>query len=1264
MPLMEEKQLISIFYFFLLYIILTNSFSDCKEGYKYKDNSNDLGNNIFYSNSPPWLSSSNENENDLKQQIKSSIEVEEKKVINPGEVQKEILFKDKVYTFNFNSFNYSRENDLLIQFYPLDCNIKIVVENENEDDENDVKIEKIKNYEYDAFYTIIQKDKLDKINFKIRTLILINSFDDYNKNRTYYLIINSFEYINNSNLIVKEKEPTFLNFNNTIDKINLLYYLDNKKNYIHPISISFFIKEKVKFEIIVSNNEDKTFKKIIAYTDRILIDSNFIKENSSFINIHIEKIEKEKDAIIITKIIGDYSSPIYFQRNILNLGFIPENVSYQYYYMEVFNGEEGEIMLNSKRYKGKLISTLIPKGTIDEYFIFDNSEYYPKEDKRKNSLLNGEYLEYNEYSKKMSFNSFQTNSLCENGCYLLLTYYSIYLNKKTNDRKLLGTEFTLLSRIFDEENEFRSQIINIPLNEYIFGLIETPYFNIHYYSLYIPENTNEIIFEMNFINAILYVNEGVNRFSVFKSKNLFMFYGPGKMNFKPDNFTMSSFGGKFITLAISNLIIVRNSNYYFRILTRNSYNNKYLIYPLDTIIPSVCETEKINEKNSCFFLIDNIYKDLYNDVIIYADGKQKIQYIAWFEENSENDYYSIDLENLKYENKIEKNHYFLKIDDKSFVNSNYILIDIQSENPANITIFPNFYDNITFFPSIQIYSYQLMYLNNKENFTLIFEHSFFNESKIFVNNVYGNGEICFDKNCIDNSNLYERRILTFSLNNETNSIDIYSNPYSHINNINNNDFDLLFIIKFEYGFDYGTIKELQFNSDYKEIKSSLPIAYFLKEIQYKGVDINFYFNVKNLNKSLSKDDLIIIKGYFINDERINSIKYIDAYDYGEKIEGKFDDRTNNGLLVFDKEMVDKKILSLDDYYLIIIDKNKDFDFFDISFEMHISSKDSIECSIPINKYIYGSFNLKNSNQSQRYYINDEQNGHIPCNDYIIEFSSNYKDIELLFNNPLKEYDKIINGGIYKYFLNINFTEKKENYFVVQLKDATNKNETSDNDLKNAYYILKYYPLTREQGINYIFNITHDLIVIDKENSSYVLKIKNKYDPLDTKNILNKYELTYILNIYIKQNKKKNELINTVAPIDSDKRHSTSISFDGPIEEFSFYLDNIIMLDVEYDASIFIKIKNKIDADQISYYSYAFNIFEKNEKKEEKDDNKLAFYLIIGLLAFIIIIIIVFYKIYRNIKNEKKELEQQVQRVSFSRGSEDDEEKTEDEKSFI
>ena len=507
---MKYKNLLIVSYFFFQLINVEKSFINCKTTYKHEceEEINNLKNDFCYSYPPSNILFYN----NMNFQNKIRLDIEEiTRIIKPGEVQKEFIFKEKLYIFNINSFNYNKENDLLIHFYPLNCHIDIVRQN----DENEISIEKIRYSEHYAFYAQVERNKLNSTYFKIKALI--NSINDYGKNRTFHLIINSFKYINNTNLTLKEKEPTFINFYNTIDKINLLYNLANKDIYIYPISVSFFIKEKIKFKIIVSNNEGKSIKKIISYKDRILIETNFIPKNDSFINIYVEKIENNAKAVMIVNIIGDYLTPIFFQKNILNIGIIPTNASYQYFYMEVFKGEEGEILLTNKRYKGILISKLIPKEEINEFYIFNSSDYYPKEEEINNSKLYN-YLEYNEYRQNMNFNSSKTNTLRKNGCYLLITYYSIYLNNKTKNTKIIGSEFTLLCGMLEDENEDRSQVITIPFNEFIYGTFESSSFNIHYYSLFIPENTTNLIMDMNFFNIkIYYYGIGVKRFNIYKA---------------------------------------------------------------------------------------------------------------------------------------------------------------------------------------------------------------------------------------------------------------------------------------------------------------------------------------------------------------------------------------------------------------------------------------------------------------------------------------------------------------------------------------------------------------------------------------------------------------------------------------------------------------------------------------------------------------------------------------------------------------------------
>ena len=60
------------------------------------------------------------------------------------------------------------------------------------------------------------------------------------------------------------------------------------------------------------------------------------------------------------KIIKKNSTSILEQNN-LNYGFITTKIEYQYYYMEVFKDQEGEIMLHNKIANGILIAEIKTK---------------------------------------------------------------------------------------------------------------------------------------------------------------------------------------------------------------------------------------------------------------------------------------------------------------------------------------------------------------------------------------------------------------------------------------------------------------------------------------------------------------------------------------------------------------------------------------------------------------------------------------------------------------------------------------------------------------------------------------------------------------------------------------------------------------------------------------------------------------------------------------------------------------------------------------
>ena len=112
---------------------------------------------------------------------------------------------------------------------------------------------------------------------------------------------------------------------------------------------------------------------------------------------------------------------------------------------------------------------------------------------------------------EISYNKINKTLIFYSKIFLLIinTYFSIYFNK-TYNTNIIGIEFTLLRRIFDEEEEFRSQIINIPLNEYIFRAIKVGSIKIHYYTLYIPENNN-IELETNLNNIAFSIKKALKK---------------------------------------------------------------------------------------------------------------------------------------------------------------------------------------------------------------------------------------------------------------------------------------------------------------------------------------------------------------------------------------------------------------------------------------------------------------------------------------------------------------------------------------------------------------------------------------------------------------------------------------------------------------------------------------------------------------------------------------------------------------------------------
>ena len=818
-------------------------------------------------------------------------------------------------------------------------------------------------------------------------------------------------------------------------------------------------------------------------------------------------------------------------------------------------------------------------GILRAKFISKNQNIIPKIDEFPGE--NNIYLDFDIYKQKLSFTSFDTY-ICEAGCFLLITYYP----KISESLQIQGTEFSILSRILDENDPY-NQIINIPLNEYIFGFFDGA-INIHYYSLFVPFETDNIYIEIHGKNILGFSQKGIIKiktniesitddtkilFNEFQNRMII------KLNKK--DIELDSFKGEYISFAFKEEFPDFYSYYYFRVLQQRSENN-YIIYPLDTNKENYCQ--KIN--NKCYFLMKNDYHGLSNTNLIYSFGAKNISYKVYY--MNDTDYYSTDLnlDNLNETKEIISFNNYLSFDMESDENYALILIESNLKENENLIVESSLC-NQSFSSSIDIYSYQQyhLYENQYQQFNLI-ENTLIGNYRIIINNIEGEGFFCYNEIC-DEKNKYShlkgQKIYSFKIPDEA-KFFIYA-----LSNLTYN-------IKVIINFSSQIIKELKYDYNIEELNEQIfPLIYLIKDVNYNGMNINFHFKLNNPNQNDENINLII-KGYTLDYLDIFSITdkfYIKNFNNPNEI-GKYDNITNSGTIELSNDLIKTKYNETykyaedteDKYFMIIIDNITSHEIKNLSNNIYVISKDENYILLPINQYIRNSFRLlKNKTIMQKYFFKKEIN--------------NY-------------------------------------YFIISIKPTNQLNLTKT--LKEINIIIKYYNEKEKINNDYIWKKNFKLGKIKKNVncSDYNLIISNINE---IKNYSNGLNYIYYLRLIKKKNALINEELNTTASISSNLSYINKYYTINPNEEFLFNLKNLENNEI-YIASFFIKVKNETDEEE-SYYSMTYEIRTESEKS-------LILILIIGiaLIIFLIIIITIFISFCKK-RNKKRKLINKVNNISFS-----------------
>ena len=1127
-------------------------------------------------------------------------------ILFPGIIQTEFVdFNNPIY-FYFRNMDISKI--LFRHIFSIDCQIEVELNNPfniskitNQRDSHAYPIKIIPNYwNADNYYNNII---IKAINNKINNI----------KNRKCPLIINSF--YNENELIVKEENPTIFFFDNNLREIKLLYDFANIKDKSF-ITFSFIFNEIAKFEIEISETKQK---RKISNSNNIFLTNESIDKLDS-LHIKLKRIDENESPVFLSfRVITNNFNPILLQKNYLNQGFITSNNNFQYYYMDIYNDEEGEIMLHDKRQNGKLIGKICKKEKEHQINIDDYNQI--------NECID---LEFKEHIRKLNFTFSETNK-CEDGCLLLI----IYNYDKIYAQKNLGFEFTLLTRIWNKNDWSDTNIVNIPNNEYIFGYFDKNIINHHYYSIFVPNETDKIYIEIKGKNFQFFYGEGKRQLNTYNSaldntKELIIENNEEELK----DILEEKYKKNNLSFAIRPRYFFEDvaSFYYFRVFQLK--DNESLIMPLDSDIGNNCKFLKKEE--NCFFILKNDYNEFSRNFAVFSTYQNgRYQYLSFEKTKFDitNDITNDELNKLikNFEDKNFKNSILIN----TFTDNNlaFILFEYQIINNTYLTILTSSYDeNEIIFP--QIYSPQMFKIEN----TSIMNFTFLSKYSLIINWINGIGEIL---------NIISNQGLTLDRNN-------LGKPYSVLlSDIKDKS------ITFNKTDNFVLNLQLKYNTEsffQGEIKSGQQISEIINE---KTFPIYFYYKITDLIKAIQaeidinfkiinfNDDFanFTIEGMLCQGKISNDIYRTNYIDFRTDINGKYDISSKIGLLhisnitIFDYIMVkiDEKNNKLNDKILIQI-------VCLINFMME--NKLYYSSYIPVNQFIVASINLSTNQDIQEilYPINFDEK---EKNNIIIEFSKNYQELNIEYNG---EKSLFKNG-----FENYEGKDVFKGNRSLQIK----LNKNNFNDLTICNYLFRYYYKTEYfYDVEYEFNKklikkTSKNIKENVENITfefYNLKIINI---TDKKEINNYIDYKIYCNLFL--NQKNNELLNTSGFISAQPIAQNMVRSSNKNKTFlvNMLVNATNVHKYNYVMQIKFYLNNISLNNEILSYSNSIDLSDIFIKKKQ---NKYNIHLIIifsSVILVLLLIIAIASICIIKMKNKNENLKEKVLSISFSRGNSTD-----------
>ena len=1121
--------------------------------------------------------------------------------IEPG-LSETYFIKYKQNTI-FN-FALKAQESLQINIHSINCNFEVSFNGEM-----------LNRFTYDTYSFIINSE-----NSNITIKPLIDIIDgQYKKNyeqKSCPLSINSFLInVGQPEIKIKNKEENFLYLDHS--KYNSLNISYNIKEVVFDsfVDLYFQYNEKTNISIDITYQNDKnqinSISKNIYDTHNIFLNSEFLLyENESNtggnLSIRITNID-EKTINMRFKVIEKNTISL-LEKDYLNFGFLTSKTTYQYFYTEIFMGEEGEFMLHNKRIYGKLYAKIVNKSetSIDE---LNNPSFYPNETKVEDNSI---YLYYHEHSLQLKY-SYENTSHCLNGCYLLITYEQ---NKSVGDYPLIGYEFTILTRSWNF-TDYLSNIIDIPFNEYIIGAFEKGSISHHYYSLPIPDNTEKIIIQIegNYLDG--FYGEGRQKINTFKTigntnklqitrdKNS-IYLEMGSLNYK-EKIMSFAFRPKDDYADIF-------SFYYFRILYVKQ--NEKFYYPIDSQFGNLCLPESLNNTNLyfCNLKLENNLNSLSTKFAISSSTLNE-----YFEINVTKVYSNGSIYNEK--SQFVYDHY---ITNESI---DYYLFQFEFRNKEIKNIITSFFDRVAnYYP--QIYSSQMFYLYQSEK-----EYRFKLKNNYLFNYIFVHGRSGSMR--VDFLN-YWRFWTTRNFRGKPVALPVDDKTKNITLRVSREQ--IIYFFQLQYNMNNKGIEEVKSGETKSQfvIGGHFPLYYYLKVKNPNYINLDVNLRVNSYNETLLQNNFGI-RGHLLNEDLINRKKNGESIQLNHPIAGYYSDIFKVGLLQVNQPVKD-------DYNYILIEilnhDQEDIKYY-LLVELITKEYNQDEYFIPINQYMLDTFDGGNNTirEENRYYLSIYQKNkdHI-----LLEYSSGYNDIEIVFENSSN-----VNASFY-YF---------KGFKKYRVYSASNDNvyfRIVNPYKRNVTYMMRYFYTDITQENNFTFNLTPEIKtnILDNEKASISLTFEGikclvygkPYD--DTDDIY-----FYIFGFLYNLGNNSEEHINTTAVLNElkpsyENQTKHFFSKENP-EKWTLFYENVSRKDaIIYDLRLQINVIIEDNIFDEEFLVFTTKVDLRDIKYEEEVDYT---WIILGTVLGAVALGVIIFFVVKFIRLHRKSLilEEEMKSLAYS-----------------